>query len=348
MASNFPTALDTLTNPAGSDSMNVVSHAAQHANANDGIENLQAKVGIDGSAVITTLDYLLKNSASSNPGHKHTMSAITDLAAGALTFTNKVINGANNTLTVRLADISATGTPSSTTYLRGDGTWATPAGGGGGGGTWGSITGTLSAQTDLAAALSAKANVSGQNFSGAITATNLSGTNTGDQIITLTGEVTGSGAASFSTTLSNSAVIGKVLTGFSAGAGTVSSADSLLTALQKIVGNAAIPAGPRISVLTDAATVTPNAGTTDIGTLATVSQATTIGNPTGSPTNCQTLQLRVKSVSAQALTWSSQFRGSADLPLPSATSGGSLTDYFKFQWHSGDSKWDYLAKNQGF
>jgi hypothetical protein len=31
-----------------------------------------------------------------------------------------------------VADIDATGTPSSTTYLRGDGTWSTPAGGGGG------------------------------------------------------------------------------------------------------------------------------------------------------------------------------------------------------------------------
>lgn len=33
---------------------------------------------------------------------------------------------------VTISDIDATGTPSSTTYLRGDGTWATPAGGGGG------------------------------------------------------------------------------------------------------------------------------------------------------------------------------------------------------------------------
>lgn len=36
-----------------------------------------------------------------------------------------------NTISVP-TDITATGTPSSTTYLRGDGTWATPAGGGGG------------------------------------------------------------------------------------------------------------------------------------------------------------------------------------------------------------------------
>jgi hypothetical protein len=32
---------------------------------------------------------------------------------------------------VPVTGISATGTPSGTTYLRGDGTWATPAGGGG-------------------------------------------------------------------------------------------------------------------------------------------------------------------------------------------------------------------------
>lgn len=36
--------------------------------------------------------------------------------------------------TVAVGDVSATGTPSSTTYLRGDGSWSTPAGGGGGGG----------------------------------------------------------------------------------------------------------------------------------------------------------------------------------------------------------------------
>lgn len=46
---------------------------------------------------------------------------------------------------------------------------------------WGAITGTLSSQTDLQSALNAKANISGQVFTGAISATNLSGTNTGDQ-----------------------------------------------------------------------------------------------------------------------------------------------------------------------
>lgn len=42
------------------------------------------------------------------------------------------------------------------------------SGGGGGGGSWGSITGTLSAQTDLAAALAAKLDKSGGTMTGAL------------------------------------------------------------------------------------------------------------------------------------------------------------------------------------
>jgi len=55
MSSNFPDSLDNLNNPLSSDEL--VGHAQQHANANDAIESLQAKVGIDGSADTTSLDY---------------------------------------------------------------------------------------------------------------------------------------------------------------------------------------------------------------------------------------------------------------------------------------------------
>jgi hypothetical protein len=60
MATNFPTSLDNLTNPAGSDPVNNPSHASQHANLNDAIENLEAKVGVNNSAVTTSLDYRVK------------------------------------------------------------------------------------------------------------------------------------------------------------------------------------------------------------------------------------------------------------------------------------------------
>ena len=61
MATNFPTSLDSLTNPTSSSALNLPSHSSQHADANDAIEALQAKVGVDGSAVTTSLDYKVAN-----------------------------------------------------------------------------------------------------------------------------------------------------------------------------------------------------------------------------------------------------------------------------------------------
>jgi hypothetical protein len=46
---NFPTSLDTLTNPSAVDTLASPSHSAQHADANDILEQLEAKVGIDSS-----------------------------------------------------------------------------------------------------------------------------------------------------------------------------------------------------------------------------------------------------------------------------------------------------------
>jgi hypothetical protein len=63
MATNYPTALDNFTNPASTDLMNSVTvpHNEQHANANDAIEALQAKVGINSSADTNSLDYKVNN-----------------------------------------------------------------------------------------------------------------------------------------------------------------------------------------------------------------------------------------------------------------------------------------------
>lgn len=60
MATNFPTSLDALTNPSSGDALNSPSHAGQHADANDAIEALQAKVGVNNSAVTTSIDYKLR------------------------------------------------------------------------------------------------------------------------------------------------------------------------------------------------------------------------------------------------------------------------------------------------
>ena len=56
-------------------------------------------------------------------------------AIAARVFQNKTIDGDLNAISdIGIASLKATGTPNNTTYLRGDGTWSTPAGGGGGSG----------------------------------------------------------------------------------------------------------------------------------------------------------------------------------------------------------------------
>lgn len=50
------------------------------------LNNLEDKVGVDGSEVTSSLDYLLKHSSSIDPGHKHTVGAFTALAAGDILY----------------------------------------------------------------------------------------------------------------------------------------------------------------------------------------------------------------------------------------------------------------------
>lgn len=83
MSTNFPTNLDAFTNPAATDPLSSPPHHTQHDNANDAITAIETKVGVDGSAVPATIDYLLKNPASIDPGHKHTAASLVGLAGSS-------------------------------------------------------------------------------------------------------------------------------------------------------------------------------------------------------------------------------------------------------------------------
>lgn len=81
MSTNFPTSLDSLTNPIGTDKVNnavtALKHSVQHTNVNDAIEAIEAKVGIDGSAVTTTHDYKLSTITSTNKAVAKAVGAFT-------------------------------------------------------------------------------------------------------------------------------------------------------------------------------------------------------------------------------------------------------------------------------
>jgi hypothetical protein len=68
MTTVYPGNLDAFTNPVGTDEVDTVDHAAQHADKNDAVEALETYLGITGSADVTSITYILTN-------HTHTVAA---------------------------------------------------------------------------------------------------------------------------------------------------------------------------------------------------------------------------------------------------------------------------------
>jgi len=176
MATTYPTTIDTLSNPVSTDQVAnanpALRHATQHANANDAIEALEAKVGTNGSAVTTSHDYKLGEVITTDKAvGKTATQTLTNKTLTSPTITNKTSTGTdsgtetltNKSLTspiITTPTISGTGftnanhihegattggqlnatnvfsagtvptarlasgTANTTTYLRGDQTWA--------------------------------------------------------------------------------------------------------------------------------------------------------------------------------------------------------------------------------
>lgn len=85
MASTFPTTKDTFTSVGTSTQMNEAGKTLKDIvdELQDAHETVQNKVGIDSSADVSSLDYLLKNTSSVSPGHKHNLSDINGITANA-------------------------------------------------------------------------------------------------------------------------------------------------------------------------------------------------------------------------------------------------------------------------
>lgn len=117
-------------------------------------------------------DTLTINSTGSGGGGSVAWGAITGTLSDQGDLNTALAGKANTSHTHAASDVTSgvfatarlgTGTANSGTFLRGDGQWAATSGG-----AWGSITGALSNQTDLQAALNAKANTSHTHAAGDI------------------------------------------------------------------------------------------------------------------------------------------------------------------------------------
>jgi hypothetical protein len=96
----------------------------------------------------------------------------------------------------------------------------------------------------------------------------------------------------------------------------------------------------KVVALTDDVTISPNCGTTDLGTV-TIAGNRTIANPTGTPTDDQKLRFRIKqdATGSRLLTWGSAYRFVGGV-TPTLTTTASKIDLVGFNYNAADSKWD--------
>jgi hypothetical protein len=177
-------------------------------------------------------------------------------------------------------------------------------------GTGVSVTGTLAA-------------------TGAVSGSNLSGTNTGDQ-------TTVSGQAGFVANSVTFAASG------GAAAGTTYNGSAARTIDYSTVG--ALPAAPRIQSVSSSATVTPTFANDQV-IITAQAVGLTLANPTGTAAEGKTLIIRIKdNGSAQTIGYGTQYRA-IGVTLPTTTVS-SKTLYLGLVFNNTDTKWDVVAVSQ--
>lgn len=105
----------------------------------------------------------------------------------------------------------------------------------------------------------------------------------------------------------------------------------------------------RVVTVSDATSITPNSDNADV-IYQNNTQATgtlTINADTGTPTNCQSLLIKMRSTNVQTFSWNAQYVGGT-APLPTATTGSSQIDYFSFIYDTVDSKWHFTGNAVNF
>jgi hypothetical protein len=146
--------------------------------------------------------------------------------------------------------------------------------------------------------------------------------------------------------------IASVLTGFSASAGAVSASDTILQAIQKIVGNAAsyltasstnTLTNKRITNRVDGTTssAAPAINTDNVDVYKLTAQAVDITsftiNLTGTPSDWDLLIISITGTAARAIAWGASFESST-ITLPTTTVTTATLDV-TLRWNAATSKW---------
>lgn len=107
---------------------------------------------------------------------------------------------------------------------------------------------------------------------------------------------------------------------------------------------------PRVVSMADANSFTPTGDTADINFQPNTQTAgnLTANAPTGTPTNGQILEIVIKSTNVQTFVWNAIYTGSTTTPLPTASTGGTSTDKFFFQYNTDVSKWQIFNAQYGY
>lgn len=154
---------------------------------------------------------------------------------------------------------------------------------------------------------------------GTVTGTNLSGTNTGDQTITLTGDASGSGTGSIAVTNSVNLTNTATLT------------NKRIT--QRVLALSANSATPAIN--------TDNYDVVHI-TAQTAAITSFTTNLTGTPVDGDRLRISITGTGAVALTWGASFESSGNVTLPTTTVSTTRLDV-GFFWNTESNKWRCTA-----
>lgn len=159
----------TVNKEAAGDTASLVFQTGFSGRAEFGLagdDDFRIKVSADGSAWSDAVTINRTNGQVTLAGNSVTNAALADVATG--TFKGRASAGTGDPQDMTVAQATALLNPftstlkglappsggGTTNFLRADGTWAAPAGGSSS--TWGGITGSLSAQVDLQAALDGK------------------------------------------------------------------------------------------------------------------------------------------------------------------------------------------------